>query len=169
MGLIREGRLVPDPFTDASGLEHLPDGVPLIVSLEQWQTQRSGLLASGQRLGLRLKSDQPPRLVAADLGHFSVIALEFPKYRDGRAYTHARMLRERFKFAGEIRAVGDVLQEQLHFMHRCGFDTFDVAGPDPEKAWRTIAGDHTVAYQATGDGQPRALDLRKGTGPQEGL
>ena len=165
MGLIREGRLVPDPFTDASGLESLPIGVPLIVSLEQWQVHRDRLLAAGQPLGLRLKSDQPPRLVAADLQHFRVIALEFPKYRDGRAYTHARMLRERFHFSGEIRAVGDVLQEQLHFMQRCGFDTFDVVAPDPEKAWRTIAGDHTVWYQATGDNRPRALDLRKGTGP----
>ncbi len=165
MGLIREGRLVPDSFTDASALESLPVGVRLIVSLEQWQLHRNALLAAGQPLGLRLKSDQPPRLVAADLKHFSVVALEFPKYRDGRAYTHARMLRERFKFSGEVRAVGDVLQEQLHFMQRCGFDTFDVVAPDPEKAWQTIAGDHTAWYQATGDGRLRALDLRKGTGP----
>jgi uncharacterized protein (DUF934 family) len=166
MGLIREGRLVADPFTDASGLESLPAGIPLIVSLDQWQVHRETLLAAGQPLGLRLKSDQPPRLVAGDLHNFSVIALEFPKYRDGRAYTHARMLRERFQFTGEIRAVGDVLQEQLHFMQRCGFDAFEVLASDPEKAWHTIAGDHTVWYQATGDGRPRALELRrKGTGP----
>lgn len=160
MGLMRDGQLVPDPFTDGSGLESLPAGVPLIVSLEQWQAHRNNLLGGGQPLGLRLKSDQPPRLVAADLRHFRVIALEFPKFRDGRAYTHARMLRERFEFSGEIRAVGDVLQEQLHFMQRCGFNTFDIAAPDPEKAWRTIAEDHTVWYQATGDSRPRALDLR---------
>lgn len=160
MGLIREGRLVPDPFTDASDLGELPAGVPLIVSLEQWRAHREELLARGQPLGLRLRSDQPPGPVAGDLAHFTVIALEFPKYRDGRAYTHARMLRERLGFRGEIRAVGDVLQEQLHFMQRCGFDTFDVVAPDPGLAWRAIAGDHTVWYQATGDGRPRALDRR---------
>lgn len=160
MGLIREGRLVPDPFTDASGLEELPAGAPLIVSLEQWRAHRQALLAGGQPLGLRLRSDQPPQLAADDLAHFTVVALEFPKYRDGRAYTHARMLRERLGFRGEIRAVGDVLQEQLHFMQRCGFDSFDVVATDPEQAWRTIAGDHTVWYQATGDGRPRALDRR---------
>lgn len=169
MGLIRDGRLVPDPFTDASGLGDVPAGVPVIVSLEQWQKYGATLLAAGQPLGLRLRSDQPPKLVAADLRHLRVIALEFPKYRDGRAYTHARMLRERLGFKGEIRAVGDVLQEQLHFMQRCGFDAFDVAGPDPLQAWRTIAGDHTVWYQSTGDGRPRALAVRmkqpKGTGP----
>lgn len=161
MGLIRGGQLVPDRYTDASGLEHIPTGVPLIVSLAQWQAHRDALLASGQPLGLRLRSDQPPGLVAADLPHFGVVALEFPKFRDGRAYTHARMLRERLGFGGEIRAVGDVLQEQLHFMQRCGFDAFDVTSPDPEEAWRTIAGDHTVWYQATGDGRPRALALRR--------
>ena len=169
MSVIRNGRLAPDPFTDASGLGDVPAGVPVIVSLEQWRKHGAALLAAGHPLGLRLRSDQPPKLVADDLRHFSVIALEFPKYRDGRAYTHARMLRERLGFKGEVRAVGDVLQEQLHFMQRCGFDAFDVAGPDPRQAWRTITGDHTVWYQATGDGRSRALALRlkqqKGTGP----
>ncbi|TFG85615.1 MAG: DUF934 domain-containing protein [Chromatiales bacterium] len=160
MGLIRDGRLVPDPFTDVSALEELPAGVALIVSFEQWQAHRDALLAGGQPLGLRLNSDQPPQLVATDLERLAVIALDFPRFRDGRAYTHARMLRERLGFTGEVRAVGDVLQEQLHFMQRCGFDTFEVQGPDPEQAWRTIAGDHTVWYQAANDARPRALDRR---------
>ncbi len=166
MGLIRAGRLVPDPYTDATGLAELPAGVPLIVSLDQWQIHRDALLAAGQPIGLRLRSDEPTGPVAADLPHFALVALEFPKFRDGRAYTHARLLRERHGFTGELRAVGDVLQEQLHFMQRCGFDTFDVQAPDPEKAWQAIAGDHSVWYQATGDSRPRALDLRhppKGT------
>lgn len=158
--LIRNGLLVTDLFTDGSGLASLPTGIALIVSLEQWQTHRDTLLTGGQPLGLRLRSEQPPRLVAGDLRYFALIALEFPRFPDGRAYTHARMLRERFHFAGEVRAVGDVLQEQLHFMQRCGFDAFEVSGPDPEQAWRTIAGDHTVWYQATGDARARALDLR---------
>ncbi len=160
MGLIREGRLAPDPFTDASELADLPEGRPLIVSLEQWQAHREALLARGTALGIRLRSNQSPAGIAGDLGHFAVVALEFPRYRDGRAYTHARILKERLGYTGEIRAVGDVLQEQLHFMQRCGFDTFDVVAPDPELAWRTIAGDHTVWYQATGDGRARALDRR---------
>jgi uncharacterized protein (DUF934 family) len=140
----------------------LPAGVPLIVSLEQWQTYRDDLLARGTPLGIRLRSDQSPARIAADLAHFAVVALEFPRYRDGRAYTHARILKERLGYTGEIRAVGDVLQEQLHFMQRCGFNTFDVVAPDPELAWRTIVGDHTVWYQATGDGRVRALDRRTG-------
>lgn len=158
--LIRAGKVVADLFTDATGLDDLPAGVPLIVNLDQWQSHRDALLVASQPLGLRLKSEQAPRLVADDLRHFALVALEFPKFRDGRAYTHARMLRERFNYTGEVRAVGDVLQEQLHFMERCGFDTFEVSGPNPEQAWQAIAGDHTVWYQATGDNRPRALDLR---------
>jgi uncharacterized protein (DUF934 family) len=160
MGLVRDGRLVPDPFTDASTLEAIPAGQPVIVSLAQWQAHGAALRASGQPLGLRLRSDQHPGDVAGDLAAFQVIALEFPRFRDGRAYTYARLLRERYGYRGELRAVGDVLQEQLNFMRRCGFDSFEINAADPERAWATVANDHTVWYQATGDGHPRALDLR---------
>jgi len=161
MGLIRNGKLVADPYTDASALEAIPASGPVIVSLGQWQEQGAALRASGRPLGLRLKSDQHPGGIAADLAAFQVIALEFPKFRDGRAYTYARLLRERYGYRGELRAVGDVLQEQLNFMQRCGFDSFEINAADPEKTWATVAGDHTVWYQATADGRPRALELRQ--------
>jgi uncharacterized protein (DUF934 family) len=161
MALIRNGKLVDDIYIDARALDPVPTDRPVIVSLQQWQAHRDTLLASKQPLGIRLQSDQPPALLAADLSHFSVVALEFPKFRDGRAYTHARMLRERYAFSGELRAVGDVLQEQLHYMQRCGFDSFEIIAADPLVAWQAIESDHTVWYQATGDGRPRALDLRR--------
>lgn len=156
MPLVRDGREVADGFTDATGATALPAG-PVIVSLDQWLTRRDELLARGTPLGLRLRSDQPPAAVAADLGHFAVVALEFPKFRDGRAYTHARILRERLGYPGEIRAIGDVLQEQLPLMQRCGFNAFETTAA----AWAATAGDHSVWYQATGDGRPRAADLRR--------
>jgi len=161
MALVRNGQLVDDIHVDATALDPVPLDRPVIVSLQQWQAHRDALLAGRQPLGIRLRSDQPPSLVAADIRHFSVIALEFPKFRDGRPYTHARMLRERFGFSGELRAVGDVLQEQLNYMHRCGFDSFELTAADPLAAWQTVCNDHTVWYQATGDGRPRALDLRR--------
>ena len=161
MALVRDGQLVDDIYVDATALDPVPVDRPVLVSLPQWQAHRDALLAGKQPLGIRLHSDQPPALVADDLGHFSIIALEFPKFRDGRAYTHARMLRERFGFRGEVRAVGDVLQEQLNYMQRCGFDSFEITAADPLAAWQAVRNDHTVWYQATGDGRPRALELRR--------
>jgi uncharacterized protein (DUF934 family) len=161
MALIRNGKLADDIYLDARTLDPVPADQPVIVSLQQWQAHRDTLLAGRQPLGIRLQSDQPPVLLAADLGHFAVVALEFPKFRDGRAYTHARMLRERLGFRGELRAVGDVLQEQLNYMERCGFDSFEISAADPLAAWQAVRNDHTVWYQATGDGRPRALELRR--------
>jgi uncharacterized protein (DUF934 family) len=161
MALVKDNQLVAnDPFVDASGADSIPPAGPVIVSLEQWQTHREALLARGTPLGIRLHSDQSPELIAADLAHFAVVALEFPKFRDGRAYSYARLLRERYAYESELRAVGDVLLEQLFFMVRTGFDAFDIQGDDPLGAYRTALADFSVWYQPTGDGRPTALQLR---------
>ena len=160
MALVKNGELVASPFVDASGAEAVPPTGPVIVSLDQWKAQRDELLKRGTPLGIRLRSDQPPELVAADLSHFAVVALEFPKFRDGRAYSYARLLRERYGFKGEVRAVGEVLLEQLFFMLRTGFDVFDIQSADPIKDWRTALADFSVWYQPTADGRPTATQLR---------
>jgi len=161
MGLVRHGRLVTDdPYIDASARDAVPTAGAVIVSLEQWQREPESLLARSAPLGIRLRSDQSPLAIAADLAHFAVIALEFPKFRDGRAYSQARLLRERLGYRGEIRAVGDVLQEQLHYMARCGFDAFEIRDDDPVRAWQTAASDHSVWYQRTGDARRTAPELR---------
>jgi len=164
MALIKAGKVVEDAFFDASGAEAIPPSGPVIVSLEQWQKQRDALLARGTPLGIRLHSDQSPEAIASDVDHFALIALEFPKFRDGRAYSYARLLRERYGFKGELRAVGDVLMEQLFFMVRTGFDAFDLQqSPDPVAAFETALKDFTVWYQPTGDGRPTAMQLRRRT------
>jgi len=161
MALIKGGRRVDDPFVDASGNEAIPPSGPVIVSLAQWQAQRDALLARGAPLGIRLHSDQSPEAIANDVEHFALVALEFPKFRDGRAYSYARLLRERYGFKGELRAVGDVLMEQVFFMVRTGFDAFDLQqSPDPVAAFETALKDFTVWYQPTGDGRPTAMQLR---------
>jgi uncharacterized protein (DUF934 family) len=164
MSLIKAGKLVEDTFVDASGAEAIPPSGPVIVSLAQWQAQRDALLKRGTPLGLRLHSDQSPEAIADDVQRFALIALEFPKFRDGRAYSYARLLRERYGFKGELRAVGDVLMEQLLFMVRTGFDAFDVQqSSDPVAAFETALKDFTVWYQPTGDGRPTVLQLRRRT------
>jgi uncharacterized protein (DUF934 family) len=122
MPLIKNDKLIEDSWVAANDDEPLPLAEAIIVSLERWQAARGELLSRNGRLGLRLKSDQSPVLVAEDLEHFDLIALEFPKFKDGRAYSYARLLRERYGYKGELRAVGEVLRDQLIFMHRCGFD-----------------------------------------------
>jgi uncharacterized protein (DUF934 family) len=161
MALVKNGELVASSFVDASGAEGIPASGPVIVTLDQWKAHRDALLARGTPLGIRLHSDQPPELVAADLQHFAVVALEFPKFRDGRAYSYARLLRERYGFKGELRAVGEVLLEQLFFMLRTGFDAFEIQSADPLKDYRTALADFSVWYQPTADGRPTAMQLRR--------
>jgi uncharacterized protein (DUF934 family) len=162
MALVKNGELVASSFVDVSGAEAIPPAGPIIVSLDQWTTHRDELLKRGTPLGIRLHSDQPPELVAADLPHFAVVALEFPKFRDGRAYSYARLLRERYGFKGEVRAVGEVLLEQLFFMLRTGFDAFEIQSADPLADYRTAVADFSVWYQPTADGRPTAMQLRRG-------
>ncbi|HJR69849.1 MAG TPA: DUF934 domain-containing protein [Gammaproteobacteria bacterium] len=160
MALIKNGELVESPFVDVSGASEIPVAGSVIVSLEQWQAQRTALLARGTPLGIRLRSDQSPELVAAELPHFALVALEFPKFRDGRAYSYARLLRERYGFKGELRAVGDVLLEQLLFMLRTGFDAFELTSDDPLRDYRIALADFSVWYQPAADGRPTAMQLR---------
>jgi len=160
MAIVKNGELVESSFVDASGLEAIPAAGPVIVSLDQWKAHRDELVKRGTPLGIRLHSDQPPDLIAADVAHFAVVALEFPKFRDGRAYSYARLLRERYGFKGELRAVGEVLLEQLFFMLRTGFDAFDVQSADPLKDYHTALADFSVWYQPTADGRATAMQLR---------
>jgi uncharacterized protein (DUF934 family) len=164
MALIKDGKLASSPFVDVSAAEAIPSSGAIVVSVEQWQAHREALLARGTPLGIKLRSDQSPDLVAADLAHFALVALEFPKFRDGRAYSYARLLRERYGFKGELRAVGDVLLEQLFFMLRTGFDAFELSSADPERDYQTAVAEFSVWYQPTGDGRPTAMQLRRSRG-----
>ena len=158
--LIRDGSLVDDDWRFVGDDEPLPAGGAVLVSLERWQRDREALLARGTPVGVRLRSDQPPEQIAGDLDRLALVALEFPKFRDGRAYSYARILRERYGFAGELRAVGDVLMEQLHFMLRTGFNAFELESDDPLAQYETARADFSVWYQPTGDGRPTAIRLR---------
>ena len=135
------------------------DAVPaqgqLIVSLECWQTQRQALLERGSPLGIWLGCDQPPELIAADLPHFALIAIHFPTFTDGRGYSYARLLRDHYRYAGELRALGDIGLDQIYFLGRCGFDSLVLPESlDPDSALAAFD-DFTAPYQgASDDPQP---------------
>jgi uncharacterized protein (DUF934 family) len=168
MALIKNNALVEDAFVDASHAEGMPEHGAVIVSLEQWQARRDELAARGTPLGIRLRSDQTPALVADDLERFALVALEFPRFRDGRAYSYARLLRERYGFKGELRAVGNVLRDQLVFMLRCGFDSFEVANDKAAEAWREAVAEFTQWYQPTGNSRASLGALRRGASHKAG-
>ncbi|MDP6691692.1 MAG: DUF934 domain-containing protein, partial [Alphaproteobacteria bacterium] len=106
---------------------------------------------------------QTPDLVATDLHRFGVIALEFAKFTDGRAYSQARLLRERHGYKGEIRAVGEVLRDQLTFMLRCGFDSFSLATPQQARTILEAVDDFAHWYQPAPDGRATIPTLRRRT------
>jgi uncharacterized protein (DUF934 family) len=101
----------------------IPQG-KIIVPLTVWQAQRATLVQRTGDIGLWFASDEQAHAVKDDLGQFAVIAVDFPKFSDGRGYSIAFNLRKRLGYAGELRAIGDVLRDQLFQMHRCGFDAY---------------------------------------------
>jgi uncharacterized protein (DUF934 family) len=149
--IANEWTLVTEPQTT------LPSG-KIILSLENWNTFKDSL--SNGQAGVILDAGQPPELIAEDLDKVALIAINFPAFADGRGYSYARLLRERYNFKGEIRAIGDVLQDQLFYMSRCGFDAYDIReDKDIEKA---LAGFATIGetYQ-TGVDQTAPLFMRR--------
>jgi uncharacterized protein (DUF934 family) len=161
MALIKNSELADDPFVFVDDDAALPPNGAVIVGLGLWQSSRDELLQRSEAIGLVLNSDQPPDLIGDGLQELAVIALEFPAFRDGRAYSYARLLREKYDFRGELRAVGDVLLEQLHFMVRTGFDAFEIQSDDPLADFEVAAADFSVWYQPTADGRDTALELRR--------
>jgi uncharacterized protein (DUF934 family) len=161
MPIIKGGDFVEDAFVTVPDGENLPVGAAVIVTLERFKKEREALLATGKPLGVRLKSSESPEVLKDDLPRLAVIALEFPIFRDGRAFSWARMLRTRLGYKGEIRAVGHFLYDQLAFLVRVGFDAFEVRQDfrreDFDRAMREM---HYV-YQPSADGRRTILDLRE--------
>lgn len=164
MPLVKDDALVAeDAWVTIPDDAPIPGDGPIIVSLARWQAEGEALRTRNAPIGIRLASDQSPALVADDLGRFALVALEFPVFSDGRAFSHARTLRERYGFQGEVRAVGDVHRDQLAFMARCGFDAFELAGDSASalEDWRAAQAEIGVRYQPTADNRPTALSLRE--------
>ncbi len=160
MQYIKQGRISTDEWVHIGADDDLPAQGNLIAPLARWNSSRDALLARENPLGLRLSSNEAPDLVRADLGRFALIALEFPIFRDGRAYSYARLLRGQYGFAGELRAVGNVLYDQFSFMHRCGFDAYEVQKDADAQRFAKALSEFTVRYQPDPDGSPSILQLR---------
>lgn len=147
-----------DIFTDVADEDEIPQG-PVILSLTRFQSEGDALIGANRPVGVRVQSDEEIEALAYDLPRIAVVALVFPKFRDGRHYSAARILRERYGYAGEIRAVGDVLREQAHFMVRCGFDAFIPADDSTPEEWAGVGTRYRHVYQrATDDREPAFVE-----------
>jgi uncharacterized protein (DUF934 family) len=160
MRIIKGQEIVEDQWVHVEDEQPLPEG-DVIISLARWQAEKDTLIGRNQGgLGVRVSPDYHAEDIADDLEHFDVVALDFPVFRDGRAYSTARLLRDRYNYEGEIRATGDVLRDQLFYMFRCGFDAFEVRADgsidDAIKAFSEM----TVTYQPATD-EPLPLWRRR--------
>jgi uncharacterized protein (DUF934 family) len=157
----REMTWADDVFTDVADEDAIPDG-PVILSLARFQAEGDALITEGRAVGVRIQSEEAVEDLAYDLPRIAMVALVFPKFRDGRAYTSARLLRERYGYAGEVRAVGDVLREQAGFMVRCGFDAFIPADGSTPQEWAAAASRYRHVYQRAADDRVPAFEERAG-------
>ncbi len=161
--LIKNGQIVEDNWVvmpkpdDAASASVTGENV--IVPMSVWLAQ-ADQLSQRNDLGVWIDSDEEVEAIADHLDRFQVIAINFPSFRDGRGYSTARLLRERYGYKGELRAIGDVLQDQLFYMHRCGINAFVVREDrDPQKALEGLRS-FTETYQAAVD-QPLPLFRRR--------
>ncbi len=161
MPLYREGGMVADPWLRLADDATVPVNGPVLVSFARWRAARPALLARRGSVGVVLANTDEVEELAPDVVRLDLIVLSFPKYTDGRAYSQARLLRGRYGYQGELRATGNVLRDQLPFMLRCGFDSFesDQAGISEALAHaRTL---FSVVYQPTEDGRTPISALRR--------
>ena len=151
---------VPPDWQRVADDDPLPEGGAALVPLARLDEALASNSLSA--LGVHMASDEDVRALAGALGRLSLIELAIPMFKDGRAYSSARILRADLGYAGELRVVGDVLADQLHFLHRVGVDSFILApGVSLETAERCLAR-YASVYQASSDARQPVWSPRHG-------
>ncbi len=168
MPLVENSQIVQNRYHYVGDDEPIPERVPVIVPAQRFLANADALIRRDGSLGVLWPNDRRIAELAPWLGHLALVALQFPKFRDGRAYSQARLLRETYGFRGTLRATGDILRDQFHFLIRAGFDSFEVRKPADARAFTQAASRYSVVYQPTGDGRIPALRQRMQATPPEG-
>jgi uncharacterized protein (DUF934 family) len=160
MPLITGDAFVTDNFTTVGDDAPLPESGGAIVSLTRFLKDREALLARNAPIGVELKASENPELLGDDLHRLSVVALDFPAHRDGRAFSWARMLRTRLGYTGQVRAVGKFIYDQINYQHRVGFDAWVVPEGFTLEQFRHAFSEMTNVYQPSTDGRKTIRELR---------
>ena len=151
MPLIEGGRIVEDRYVRVDDDTPIPDRAAVIVSANRFLADPNALISRNGSLGVSWPNDRRVSELEPWLGHLALVALHFPKFRDGRAYSQARQLRERYSFRGQLRATGDILRDQFLFLIRAGFDSLDVKKPADAAAFTEVMKRFSVFYQPAAD------------------
>ena len=160
MPLIKKGNVVEDGFVRILDDVPVPDDVAVLVPAARLLADASDILGRSGATGVLWPNDRNVVELAPFLDRVALVALMFPNFRDGRAYSQARILRERCHFRGELRATGQVLRDQFLFLHRAGFDAFEVSKAADAPAFIKAMETYSVFYQPAVAGQPVASRRR---------
>jgi uncharacterized protein (DUF934 family) len=166
MQLVKSGRIVEDRFVRVLDDAPLPEGVPVILPAARLLADARDLVLRPAPVGVIWPNDRRIAELVPYLDWIALVALVFPTFKDGRAYSQARLLRERHAFRGELRATGQVLRDQALFMQRAGFDAFEVTKDIDASHFAEALQRYSVFYQPTGDGRPTTLRARLFRGNQ---
>ena len=160
--LLRDREIANDDWQTLEAGADLPDAGRLILELAHWQELGTPASTDSRAIGVQLPNTEDVEALWPSISALPLIALSFPLYSDGRAYSQARLLRDRLGFRGRLRATGEVIRDQVLEMHRCGFDEIvpraDQSLDDCLRAFK----DFSLAYQGAADGQPSIFRRRFG-------
>lgn len=160
MPLVKGNTVIADEFLHPADDADLPAAGAVLVPAERFLKDPEAVLARKEKIGVIWPNSRDIDDLLPYLDRLAVVALVFPVFRDGRAYSQARLLRERHTFKGELRATGQVLRDQFLFMLRAGFDAFEVKKEKDAQVFADVAKRFSVFYQPTGDGRATAFHRR---------
>jgi uncharacterized protein (DUF934 family) len=160
MPLVKNGKITTDGFTRVADDAPLPGDGAILISAARFLEDTEVVSRRLGKTGVIWPNNRDVDDLVPHLDRLAVVALVFPTFRDGRAYSQARLLRERHGYRGELRATGQVLRDQFVFMLRAGFDAFEVSKESDAGAFTNTARRYSVFYQPTGDGRVTALHRR---------
>jgi uncharacterized protein (DUF934 family) len=160
MPLVKNGRITTDLLVHVADGAELPGDGAVLITAARFLEDPEAILKRAGRTGVIWPNNRAVDDLVPYLDRLAAVALVFPTFRDGRAYSQARLLRERHGYEGELRATGQVLRDQFVFMSRAGFDTFEVKKDADADAFAETMKRYSVFYQPTGDGRVTALNRR---------
>jgi uncharacterized protein (DUF934 family) len=160
MPLVKQGRITTDPFVHVLDGAELPDDGAILIAAVRFLEDPEAVLKRAGKVGVIWPNSRDLDDLVPYLDRLAAVALVFPSFRDGRANSQARLLRERHGYDGDLRATGQVLRDQFVFMLRAGFDAFEVKKDADAEAFAETVKRYSVFYQPTGDGRVAAFNRR---------